>query len=352
MRKINLPIEDMIEKYENFESSMDIAKYYNVSQSTVCRNLEKYIKFREIGWAAKKYSVDETYFDNIDSEDKAYWLGIFLTDGNTSGGVRLNLQTGDEGHIKKFQNNIGSNHPIRRVQEGTNGTSCLHIGNKHLVSVLREKGIIPHDKKVFNVDSFLEKHYWRGAIDGDGNVFKKGLMIGICGTEETCNKFREFCLKIVKSNAQVKNIKKNLWHFRLHGLIIIPVCKVLYENSTVYLERKYKTYLELISKDLTIKSCRICKITKKINKENWVLSKNDYPMFGTCRECNKKNLQEMGLKRKQKHIQTKYREGDKCERCEDNLINTNINYQFKLIYVGCKNCGYKAGSYHFLKNII
>ena len=33
-----------------------------------------------------KYSVNDNYFENIDSEDKAYFLGFMMADGNLSKG--------------------------------------------------------------------------------------------------------------------------------------------------------------------------------------------------------------------------------------------------------------------------
>ena len=50
-----------------------------------------------------KYSVNDNYFENIDSEDKAYFLGFMMADGNLSKGqhteeyirVNLHLQVSD-----------------------------------------------------------------------------------------------------------------------------------------------------------------------------------------------------------------------------------------------------------------
>lgn len=33
-----------------------------------------------------KYSVNDSYFENIDSEDKAYFLGFIMADGNLAKG--------------------------------------------------------------------------------------------------------------------------------------------------------------------------------------------------------------------------------------------------------------------------
>ena len=56
-------------------------------------------KYRyKISKASRKYSFDEHYFDNIDNEHKAYWLGLLMADGynhETKTCVSLRLQGQD-----------------------------------------------------------------------------------------------------------------------------------------------------------------------------------------------------------------------------------------------------------------
>src|ERR1043166_869655 len=63
------------------------------------------------GWSLKgkpsnnrTYTANDLYFDEVDSEDKAYWLGFLYTDGSLSdrGIVYLSLQRADRGHIELF----------------------------------------------------------------------------------------------------------------------------------------------------------------------------------------------------------------------------------------------------------
>lgn len=245
MRRIELPMEEIVGRYRSGERSADIAKSFGVKQLLIQRRLKSAGAIKPRGWSSKKYSVDETYFDVIDTEQKAYWLGIFLTDGSTSGGVRLNLQSRDEEHIKKFQRDIGSNHPIRQVDEGRGGTSCLHIGNKHLVEVLRGKGIVPHNKTIYNVPPSLERHYWRGAVDGDGHLGRNDIRL--VGTWNICAAFKRFCRKYVSTKAKVRRREdKNVCEFRLHGCIANDVANVLYSDAEVYLNRKYEIWSEII----------------------------------------------------------------------------------------------------------
>lgn len=67
----------------------------------------------------KKYQVNENYFEKIDSEEKAYWLGFLYADGNVrmhknkSGILKLKLKQSDKKHIEKFSKCLNSNYPIK-----------------------------------------------------------------------------------------------------------------------------------------------------------------------------------------------------------------------------------------------
>ena len=72
----------------------------------------------------KKYSVNESFFDIIDTEEKAYWLGFIMADGcictsnSSSPNNRLSiiLNQKDKDHLIKFKKAIDSKAPVR---EGT-----------------------------------------------------------------------------------------------------------------------------------------------------------------------------------------------------------------------------------------
>ncbi|MFB6211001.1 MAG: homing endonuclease associated repeat-containing protein [Halobacteriales archaeon] len=70
------------------------------------------------------YSVNEDYFETIDTAEKAYWLGFLYGDGYTfdsdDGRVFFGLELGvkDRHHLVKFKETIESKHPISPRLEG------------------------------------------------------------------------------------------------------------------------------------------------------------------------------------------------------------------------------------------
>ena len=75
------------------------------------------------------YDFNDNYFEIIDSEEKAYWLGFLLADGcvSTTHGNRVILQISskDEEHLKKFKASVCCKKPINFDKRGFVGiTLC------------------------------------------------------------------------------------------------------------------------------------------------------------------------------------------------------------------------------------
>jgi hypothetical protein len=58
---------------------------------------------RTLSEALRRYALDESFFNCIDTEDKAYWLGFLTADGLIGDDfVRIDLQLRDIDHLHKF----------------------------------------------------------------------------------------------------------------------------------------------------------------------------------------------------------------------------------------------------------
>lgn len=124
-----------------------------------------------------KYSVDESYFRDIDNQDKAYWYGFLLADGHTTkdGKLKLALQSSDKEHIARFLISLESNHPIHKItQQDAYETT---VSSSILVGDLVSKGFNNQKSQWFDVEKIvshvpesLMHHFIRGYFDGDGCV--------------------------------------------------------------------------------------------------------------------------------------------------------------------------------------
>ena len=126
-------------------SSNKIGEIYNCNGSTILR------QFKRWGIETKKrynaiYKVNEDFFSVIDTEEKAYCLGLILTDGHVSKGNTIMLTMKDLDIIEKFQSALNSNHPIKFK----NKCWSINIRSKRLCDDLRNIGL--HNQKSYYID--------------------------------------------------------------------------------------------------------------------------------------------------------------------------------------------------------
>lgn len=211
----------------------------------------------------RKYTLNETFFETIDSEEKAYWLGFIAADGCVyRRTLSINLNIKDKAHLEKLIAILNSETQIKEIP-GTGygeGTMIAHleINSKKLVDDLAKYGIVPRKSLILKppqIESSLERHWIRGYFDGDGSIIpelKNGnAQLSFCGTKEV---IRWIEYKLTNENSHSlysrwKDATKNSYQFSLGGKdSILRYISYIYDNSTIYLDRKYKKVLELKSR--------------------------------------------------------------------------------------------------------
>lgn len=248
---------EVLEKYSSLKSIHKVAEYFNVSISPII----KVLKINGINLTNRRYDVNHNFFDEIDSESKAYWLGFLFADGyirerKTGNSLELKLSYKDKEHIELFKNTINSNHKITdgynqvKYKGGISSARMLHLAiySSKLVNSIKKKGI--HSRKTFtitkpDIDKSLISHFIRGYFDGDGS-FSFNVKTHANKTNFACasKEFREFL---------ISELSRNDINLKCYGGIILYIqnkvdnlkfYNYLYENATIYLERKKEKYEE------------------------------------------------------------------------------------------------------------
>lgn len=205
-----------------------------------------------------KYTYNKNAFNKIETEEDAYWLGFLLADGYIAGGnkpfLQLKLGEKDKKHLEKFIKYLGYT-STEIIKQTTGGAytkdnicfvikiSCKQISDnlkKYGLSGAKSKNEIPYKLNDIN----LEKHYIRGIIDGDGWIRNTQSGFGVCGSYETLSYIKEYINNNI-INVENNNITKHgdIYKFELTSKIKTQIIlKHFYENSTIYLDRKYNLY--------------------------------------------------------------------------------------------------------------
>lgn len=197
-------------------------------------------------------SFDINVFEKIDTEEKAYWLGFLYADGNVSkksNNVELSLQLSDIDHLYKYKLFLKSKLSIRKDKIRCRFTS----GNKKFKKDLENLGCVPAKSLIITfpiIPKHLTHHFIRGYFDGDGCITKNNKT-SIWNTCSLCCGSRIFLEQLldILYNAQiitkqnVYNIKnKNTKVFVLRDKNFISFMNYLYDDATIYLDRKYERY--------------------------------------------------------------------------------------------------------------
>lgn len=185
MDKIQIPeniLSSMIEDYIENKLSIDkIVNKYGYSNWTIRRRfVDSGVTIRHRAALSKKYKLDAQYFKNIDSEEKAYWLGMMYADGSVYSSKKgcmfhLTLQEGDKCHIEKFKFALKTDAPIHTQHRNGNKQFGLFIWSKELYSYLIEAGCIEQKGAYIRMPSnnivpaILKRHFIRGYYDGNGS---------------------------------------------------------------------------------------------------------------------------------------------------------------------------------------
>lgn len=225
-----------------------------------------------------RYTINEKYFDNIDTEDKAYWLGFIWCDGyvgyrkrkySEEYSLKVDLVDSDIGHLEKMRKYLDSNHKIKIYKNGKGAYSGgriarLYICNKYMCSNLYHKyGLTPNRNDATIVFSYIPKnlirHFIRGVLDADGNFNKyldknnyTKMNVSITTYKSLSYLINKHLYDLGLAESMLKGYKRNKGRDG-HSINISfsginqaqRILDYIYKDSTVYLDRKYNKYINL-----------------------------------------------------------------------------------------------------------
>ena len=260
----NYDTQRIIARYlETPVSISKIAEEFDLCKITVSRLLKK---ANIPMWTRQDLNIGELktdYFQKIDTENKAYLLGLFAADGciytvNCSKFFTIQLKKEDAEMIRYIKNEL--NAPRKIVVDKRDDSCGISVANNLFVQHLIEHGVSEGKSTRFlpNLPDHLMPHYIRGLFDGDGSiVIRKAHPYG---------KAMRCCVvilahsKLINQLRDYLEIKLNLSHLNFccdggeaysiryasrHDFI--AVTDFIYKNAKLYFERKHNKYLEALS---------------------------------------------------------------------------------------------------------
>ena len=155
----------------------------------------------------KAYDVVEDYFDVIDTDEKAYWLGFFAADGGLIKQtlIRINLRNDDVDQLEKFRDVIAPKAEIIH-DPSEERRHYLCVSCRHMADTLRRHGMSPNVKTYdlcwpSELSDDRKLAFFTGYFDGDGSLMweNRGKMWAwsVCGCETMMRQFHQFVCDIL-----------------------------------------------------------------------------------------------------------------------------------------------------------
>lgn len=208
----------------------------------------------------KNREYNKDFFKNIDSANKAYWLGFIYADGNISNNsLNIEIDYSDRYLLKRFANDIDSQVEVTQRERDTtfNGytyhthTSLVRLYCKDIANQLIKLGVVPtktYKKEYPKCDKFFW-HFLRGFLDGDGCLYldkNNKLVMHFTNPNEL---FLNYLQKKIYDALSItgKIYKEKEWKYRLYYSNqeeVKTILSMIYDltDCDIKLERKYEIY--------------------------------------------------------------------------------------------------------------
>lgn len=276
MRNGKLNLEQRQKLIHDYINSKNTLKYYsniyNISPEAISYILKKNgCSVRQSKDNRRKFSFNYNFFDVIDCESKAYFLGLLYADGSNSkkGYVKIALQEKDSDILYSFSKEIKFTGELKKIEYNNKNINHqnqyeLRLVKRYFCDNLTRLGCPPKKSLVLNfpnesqVPSKLMHHFIRGYFDGDGSVGiyspkkypqRKNVYLRITSTLNFCEKLKQILdnkgLASCIVNHKCNNITKTLTIGGVKSSKIL--IDWLYKDANFYIKRKKEKCWQILS---------------------------------------------------------------------------------------------------------
>lgn len=259
-----LDIKQMVDNGVDYDT---ICKKFKISETALLNRIQNN------KWSARpgkknQYTFNEYYFDKIDDEHKAYWLGFLMADGyilsarhrtkKESQSFGFSISMKDKELFDYFKADLESNNPVNVYNNATTSfnskipTGRILLTSQHCVDMLKKNGVVENKTfitKMPDLSLDLIPHFIRGYSDGDGSITidkNNRVQWAFCGTKELLNSIQKFFGYNYKLRQRFPERHNNNWCLKITGWKnVSKALTTCYKDATIYLKRKYSKYVEI-----------------------------------------------------------------------------------------------------------
>ena len=269
-------VEYIIKEYSKGKSLRDLGKEFKTRDINIRKLLtDNDVAIRKRGEQVnkenyttnRKWFFNEDYFKEIDTSDKAYWLGFLFADGNVfipksksgeskGATIELGLKAEDDYHIYNFVRCIDGNNLIEYRQVKLNNkeypSARIQLNSAKMANDLIRKGCVPRKSLILKPPKGLSKHltshFIRGYFDGDGCVGfyenRNAFMLQILGTKPVLNWIQTILENKLITSRIRKDNRGDFFILDITGRDNFEAFfNYIYKDKKYFLGRKYDKYV-------------------------------------------------------------------------------------------------------------
>lgn len=231
--------------------------HYQTIKSILCENN---INIRTRSQAKIVYTKNSRYFSNIDSFEKAYWLGALSADGfcglnlDKTGTNIISLVSKDKDFVEKFSWAI----QIEKEPTYLEYSDCwqCRFQDKQMAEDLASLGIYNNKSLMLqppHISTEYDYHWIRGYFDGDGGISftdkARNPQMYFTGTKEVL----QWIQKHFYSNVSIRQEHRcvnNTYRLQYGGFgTCYQMFQLMYKGSTenMRMNRKYNLFLKALN---------------------------------------------------------------------------------------------------------
>ncbi len=257
---------DIIARYNTGLTTYQVANQLGLNGAGVYGVLKRHgIPMRKFRFPA--HDIDNTFFDKIDTREKAYMLGWLYADGCNEPKrrrIRISLKVSDKGMLEQLGSYIrykGSVHTFVRKNHSFNPGGCycvLGFQNQRLSDALVRLGCVANKSLIltFPTEEQVPRLYWRdfmrGYVEGDGTLDcyqGKLFHFSLIGTQAFIGAAAVVIEKETGVPCTARAYRQHPWLHRISksgSIQIMTILDWLYHDcGSMRLERKHQAYLRM-----------------------------------------------------------------------------------------------------------
>ena len=277
VKKVPLRETNVIQEYLDGMAIKNLAEKYGCTVQNVRGFLNRHgVETKRKTQTSSPYTLNEKWLDEMDCQEKWYFLGFFHADGTNSvnkNQIRVKLNIQDINMLELFKKWFGSNRPLLPLDKNGEirtyqGCKEIVLTSKHLCDRMTELGAPENKTEILQFPDWIPddmmNHFLRGYFDGDGNItlFKTRSENEQIRANITIVSSHDFINNLNKYFLNNLGFESNVYHEKKYANLKIEKAKDikifldwLYQDASCFMPRKHDKAVSFLNgRDFTIET--------------------------------------------------------------------------------------------------